>query len=115
MRKAYRIVIGFQQNAPGFRFFACKKGRETGIKGVIPCLRSNLLIIHAEGTPDMINHYLELLKEGTPFCRINSISCEEVRVMNFTRLDLTQHQLLYPESTISPLPRFSSWLGFFGF
>lgn len=109
-RIAIRIIIGFQNHAPGFRFFALKKGREYGIKGNIPEIRNNILIIHAEGNPRILYNYFMLLKAGTPFCKIYTFSTHEVQLLNYTTLDITHN----PDSRELPKQRLSVWPGFFG-
>jgi acylphosphatase len=57
MRQAKRILINFKNEAPGFRYYAMRKGREFGIKGIIPLIANNSIVIHAEGTETSLNAY----------------------------------------------------------
>lgn len=109
-RIAIRIIIGFQTDAPGFRFFALKKGKEYGIKGVIPGIRNNILIIQAESNPRILRNYYRLLKAGTPFSKINTFSTQEIQLLNYTSHDTTHN----PDAKELPKQRLNVWLVFSG-
>ncbi|HPF65931.1 acylphosphatase [Lentimicrobium sp.] len=114
MRQAIRILIHFKNEAPGFRYYAMRKGRECGIKGIIPLITRNTIVIHAEGTPASLDAYLDILKTGTPFCNIEHFSTFNAQVFHYNTLEITNEQSaaadLYPSGRKPRILR----LGIFG-
>lgn len=114
MRQAKRILISFKNEAPGFRYYAMRKGREFGIKGIIPLIANNSIVIHAEGTETSLNAYCEILKTGTPFCTIGRFSTFNAQVLHYNTLEIANdHNTLTDTHSVRKKTRILR-LGIFG-
>jgi len=70
--RIYGIVQGV-----GFRYFALKKANLLGIKGFVKNLPDGSVFVDCEGDEENLKIFLEYLKEGPSFSRVEKIELKE--------------------------------------
>lgn len=116
MRTALRIVIRLDKRNKGFRFYAFKRGKVLGIFGYITYYGDNQdVIIHAEGKDNVLQHYVSILRQGTPYSKVISIMTVPDRTLNSEYLELlpTIIPLAELQNEVISSPGFK--IGLFGF
>lgn len=74
MRSALKINVKTDTFRSGYRYYALRKGRELGIVGTISGDRdSGCIVIHAEASDCILQRYINILRAGTPFCKVTAI------------------------------------------
>jgi len=70
--RIYGIVQGV-----GFRYFTFKKANLLGIKGFVKNLPDGSVFVDCEGDEENLKFFLEYLKEGPSFSRVDKIELKE--------------------------------------
>ena len=89
MRTAVKIIISLDARHTGIRFFALKKGKELGIVGSISYYGdTGGIVIHAEGKDNVLQQYVNILRQGTPYSKVISIMTIPDRMLNCVYLEI---------------------------
>ena len=75
--RVHLLVKGLVQGV-GFRFFARGAGRRLGVIGWVRNLYSGEVEAEAEGDRDTVQRFVEELKTGHPFARVDSITEKDI-------------------------------------
>jgi len=70
------------------RYYALIKGRQCAIRGRIKRVHQGELEILAEGRAADLQHYIDLLSEGTPHVTVSNIQILPHRKVDFSRLEI---------------------------
>ncbi|MBK6346605.1 MAG: acylphosphatase [Bacteroidales bacterium] len=74
MRSAIKIKVRTDSFRSGYRYYALRKGRELGIVGTIAeDVEAGCITIHAESPDSILKEYINILRTGTPFCKVSGI------------------------------------------
>lgn len=115
MRAAIKIIISLETRQTGFRFFALKKGKELGIVGNISYYGdTGGIVIHAEGKDSTLQQFVNILRQGTPFCKVTSIMSIPDRMLNNVYFEILPTLLPLPGSQIKRPRGLGFKIGFFG-
>ncbi|NTW24491.1 MAG: hypothetical protein HGA37_07320 [Lentimicrobium sp.] len=83
MRPAIKIIIRLDKRNTGFRFYALRRGKAERIPGSISYYGDNHdIAIHAEGKERILQHYISILRKGTPFSKVISVVSIPTRMLN---------------------------------
>ncbi|MFH1120443.1 MAG: acylphosphatase [Bacteroidota bacterium] len=83
MRSAIKILVRTDCHRSGYRYYALKKGRDLGIVGTISNEGdSGCITIHAEAKDWTLQQYVNILRAGTPFCRVTGITIIPKRLLH---------------------------------
>lgn len=116
MRKAVKIVISVGARHAGFRFYALRKGKEMGVRGTIAYLSHQTgVVIHAEANQHILQKYIHILRQGTPFCEVVSVLSVPDKVLNCKYFEIVQSVKLPGQTQLNAKPRKSLRFGIFGF
>jgi acylphosphatase len=77
MIRAKINVIGMVQGV-GFRYFTLKNAEHTGVKGFVKNLYDGSVYCEAEGTPEQIKEFCDLLKQGPSRSYIQKVVIEHL-------------------------------------
>jgi len=81
-------IKGFVQGV-GFRYFCYKAAIKYNINGFVRNLNDGSVLLDIEGDEKDINLFLDEIKEGSRFTKINSIKTEEKKFENkYTKFDI---------------------------
>lgn len=115
MRTAIKIILSLDARHTGFRFYALKRGKELGIVGTISYYGdTGGIVIHAEGKDSILQQYVNILRQGTPFSKVVSIMTIPDRLLNNVYLDIVPTMLPIPGTQIKKTRSLSFKIGFFG-
>ncbi|MHC1776583.1 MAG: acylphosphatase [Lentimicrobium sp.] len=115
MRTAVKIILKLNTFQSGFRYYALQKGRETGIVGTI-CGNSDQesITIHAEGSDDKIRQFVNILRSGTPLCRVTNVMIIPDRMLNCIYFEIITKQMPDSENSLQKSGPGIFRIGFFG-
>lgn len=115
MRTAIKIIISLDARHTGFRFYTLKKGRELGIVGTISYYGdTGGIVIHAEGKDSVLQQFVNILRQGTPYSKVISIMTIPDRMLNNVYFEIMPTLLPIPGSQIKKPRSVSFKIGFFG-
>lgn len=116
MRTAIKIVISVDTRNTGFRYYALKKGRELGVVGTIAYHGdTGGITIHAEAKDSVLQHYVSILRLGTPLCKVISIMTIPDQMLNCVYLNILPTLLPVPGPVAKKVRPRSFRIGLFGF
>jgi len=88
-RHALRLLIDGRVQGVGYRWFACRTGRELGLAGKVRNLPDGRVEVHAAGDPETLARFIGRLREGPPAARVTGIEEEELTpVPDWERFDI---------------------------
>lgn len=79
---AYKITVKGLVQGVGFRYYCYKEAEVYGIKGYVQNLINGDVEIFAEGDDGIINDFIESVKRGPRYSRVNSINIVEIKYEN---------------------------------
>jgi acylphosphatase len=77
MRKAYKIKVTGRVQGVGYRYFASKEAGYLGISGYVKNLPNGDVELFAEGEDSQMNRFIEILKDGPAFGRVEDVLLDE--------------------------------------
>ena len=89
-RVARRAVVSGRVQGVGFRFFAERAARASGISGWVRNRPDGTVETVAEGDRDAVARYLEMLRAGPPGSRVTSLVDEETQAGPFFSFEITR-------------------------
>lgn len=100
MRTAVRIIVKSNTCQPGFRYYALQKGREMGIVGTISHTGdSGSISIHAEASDTALQQFVNILRSGTPLCKVTGIMVIPDRMLNCIYFEILTSQVRTTENS----------------
>lgn len=116
MRTAIKIIISLDERHTGFRFYALKKGKALGIVGSISYYGdTGGIVIHAEGKDTVLQQYVSILRQGTPYSKVISIMSIPDRMLNAVYLEILPTLIPVAGSQIKKPRSVGFKIGLFGF
>jgi acylphosphatase len=88
-RIARRAVVSGRVQGVGFRFFAERAARTSGVSGWVRNRADGSVETVAEGEREAVTRYLEMLRSGPPGSRVTSLVDEETEVGKFPSFEIT--------------------------
>jgi acylphosphatase len=83
MKKHFDItVFGKVQNV-GFRFYTNKRAQEIGLSGYVKNLQNGSVYIEAEGDEKDLETFLDFIKRGPQWARVDKVDAHESPVMGY--------------------------------
>ncbi len=73
-----RIIVKGRVQGVGYRFFTQRTALELGIRGYVRNLPDGTVEVVAEGSPEVIEKFIERLKEGPPLAIVEDMEIQEV-------------------------------------
>jgi len=86
---ARRVTVGGRVQGVGFRFFAARLARETGVNGWVRNLPDGRVESVAEGEEGAVARYLDRLREGPRPGRVTDVRVEDVAITGFDVFEIT--------------------------
>lgn len=86
---ARRAVISGRVQGVGFRFFAERAARDTGVKGWVRNRSDGTVETVVEGEPDAVVRYLERLRAGPGGSGVTSLIQEERALAGYGSFEIT--------------------------
>ena len=74
----------------GFRFFAERAARECDVKGWVRNRPDGTVESVAEGEEGAVRRYLERLRQGPRYSRVEAVDVEELALQGFASFDITR-------------------------
>jgi len=90
MTIARRAVISGRVQGVGFRFFAERAARESGIRGWVRNLPDGNVETVAEGEEEAVAHYLDRLRRGPIGAKVTGVTAEDVPAGHFPSFEITR-------------------------
>lgn len=116
MRTAIKIVISLDERHSGFRYYALKKGKALGIVGTISYYGdSGGIVIHAEGKDSVLQQFVTILRQGTPYSKVSSIMSIPDRMLNCVYLEILPTPVPLRDTQITKPKSVGFKIGLFGF
>lgn len=114
MRASIKIIISLDARHTGFRFYALNKGKALGIVGTISYYGdTGGIVIHAEGKDSVLQQYVNILRQGTPYSKVISIMTIPDRMLNNVYLEISPTRIPIPSIQVKR-PGLGFKIGFFG-
>ena len=114
MRASIKIIISLDARNTGFRFYALNKGKALGIVGTISYYGdTGGIVIHAEGKDSVLQQYVNILRQGTPYSKVISIMTIPDRLLNNVYLEILPTRIPIPGTQVKR-QGLSFKIGFFG-
>jgi acylphosphatase len=88
--KARRAIVKGRVQGVGYRFFAERAARETGVHGWVRNLPDGSVEAVAEGDAEAVTRFLARLREGPHGARVDSLAEEDLAVEGFASFDITR-------------------------
>ncbi|MBK6964720.1 MAG: acylphosphatase [Bacteroidales bacterium] len=115
MRAAVKIILKSNSCQSGFRYYALQKGREMGIVGTI---RGNSdqgsITIHAEAGDTSLRQFVNILRAGTPLCKVAGIMVVPDRMLNCIYFEILTTENHTTENSLKRGKNGIFRIGFFG-
>ncbi len=86
---ARRAVVQGRVQGVGFRYFAERAARETGVKGYVRNLPDGSVESVAEGDEASVARYLDKLRQGPRLSRVDAVDVGEVPPQDFASFEIT--------------------------
>jgi len=90
MTIARRAVISGRVQGVGFRFFAERAARESGIRGWVRNLPDGNVETVAEGEEEAVVRYLDRLRRGPIGAKVTAVTAEAVPAGHFPSFEITR-------------------------
>lgn len=87
--KAVRAILSGQVQGVGFRAFAVRTARETGVRGWIRNLPDGTVETCVEGPPADVTRYLEALRKGPVSGTVTKVTEENLPPQGFQVFEIT--------------------------
>jgi DNA ligase D-like protein (predicted 3'-phosphoesterase) len=78
--RALRVVISGRVQGVGFRDAAVRRAHELGVLGWVRNADDGTVLVHAEGSEDAVEDFVEFLRQGPPAAAVADIAIEEKKV-----------------------------------
>ncbi len=72
----------------GFRFYTQKTARELGVNGFVKNERDGSVYIEAESDPTMMEVFINWVKKGPEWARVDDVSLQEIPAQGFEDFDI---------------------------
>jgi acylphosphatase len=82
--KARRFLISGRVQGVGYRYFAERSARETGVTGWARNLDDGRVEVHANGTAAQLDDFEALLRQGPRFADVRSVEFLEAAVLELS-------------------------------
>lgn len=86
---ARQAVVSGRVQGVGFRFFAVRTARETGVKGWVRNLSDGTVETAVEGGEEAVATYLERLRKGPIGGKVVSLTVKEIPSQDFGSFQIT--------------------------
>lgn len=86
---ARRAVVSGRVQGVGFRAFAQRAARETGVRGWVRNLPDGSVETAVEGEEGAVRDYLERIRRGPLVGRVSSMAVEELDAQGFQLFEIT--------------------------
>ena len=80
MKRYYVIVEGRVQGV-GFRYFCMRNAKELGLTGTVRNMDNGMVEIYIQGDEYRIQLFLEIIKKGDYWIRVDEITLKEVSLI----------------------------------
>ncbi|MBR2825047.1 MAG: acylphosphatase [Solobacterium sp.] len=80
MKRYYVIVEGRVQGV-GFRYFCMRNAKELGLTGTVRNMDNGMVEIYIQGDEYRIQQFLEIIKKGDYWIRVDEITLKEVSLI----------------------------------
>ncbi|MHC1776580.1 MAG: acylphosphatase [Lentimicrobium sp.] len=115
MRTAVKIIVKLNTFQSGFRYYALQKGREIGIVGTIfGNSDQGSISIHAEATETALRQFVNILRAGTPLCKVAGIMVVPDRMLNCIYFEILTTENHTKENSLKRGKNGIFRIGFFG-
>lgn len=85
-----RAVVSGRVQGVGFRFFAARAARDSGVAGWVRNRADGTVETVAEGEREAVARYLEMLRSGPAGSRVTSLVDEETDSGQFSSFEITR-------------------------
>ncbi len=80
MKKTLKIIVQGRVQGVGYRWFAREAARNLGIKGFVRNLQNGDVEIVAQGTPEVLDQFIQELSRGPAFAHVVNLEIEELNL-----------------------------------
>lgn len=84
----YQHFINGKVQGVGYRRFAQKHAIALGLCGWVRNLKDGRVEVRVQGSADQVSAYVEHLRQGPPFGRVESLETLETEAMKFDRFEI---------------------------
>ena len=77
----YHIIVEGRVQGVGFRYFCVNLAKERGLTGSVKNLLNGMVEIYVQGDEDKINNFLQAVKKGNFFIRVDDMSIKRSEVI----------------------------------
>lgn len=88
MISSYSIKVYGKVQGVGFRFYTQKTARELGVVGFVKNERDGSVYIEAEAEADLMEVFINWVKKGPEWARVDDISLQEMPVQGFDGFEI---------------------------
>ena len=79
--KRYHVIVSGQVQGVGFRYFAMYTAKDCRITGSVRNMSNGMVDMYVQGEERDIDQYLDLIKEGIGFIRVDDMRVKPVPIM----------------------------------
>ena len=80
--KRYHVIVSGQVQGVGFRWYAMTTAREHGLSGTVRNMSNGMVDIYVQGEEKEINAFLDTLREGIGWIRVDDMRIKPVPAVN---------------------------------
>ncbi|HHJ53050.1 MAG TPA: acylphosphatase [Caldithrix abyssi] len=78
MKRTLQIIVRGRVQGVGYRWFARELANQLGVTGYVRNLVNGDVEVMAQGDSDLLEYFMQKLKEGPTFSRVDEIKVTEV-------------------------------------
>ena len=79
--KRYHVIVSGQVQGVGFRWFSMMQAKENGVTGTVRNMSNGMVDIYVQGEEKDIDAFLDALKEGAGWIRVDDMRIKSVPVI----------------------------------
>lgn len=83
--KRYRVIVDGVVQGVGFRYFCMYTSKECLVTGSVRNMANGMVDIYVQGEEENINAFLDKIKEGIGFIRVDDMRVKQVPVVESER------------------------------
>lgn len=81
MKKRYQVIFEGRVQGVGMRGFCMLEAQKRGLTGAVKNLENGMVQVFIQGEENLIDEFLEIIKQGNRFIRIDDYSLKEIPVI----------------------------------
>lgn len=88
MTRSYKIIVKGKVQGVGYRYNAQAMAHKYDLTGLVRNMNDESVLIHAEGTEENINQFIEWCYVGPRWAEVAEVNAEEQEVVGYSTFEI---------------------------